>query len=81
MPSGSTICTEMPGSGAQDWYGAEYYAKSPADDPTGPDSGVLRVLRGGSWYFRPFNCRSASRDGNSPDNRINYTGFRLARTP
>ena len=32
-----------------DWYGAEYYATSPADDPTGPDSGYGRVLRGGSW--------------------------------
>ena len=37
-----------------DWYGPEYYAKSLADDPTGPASGNGRVLRGGSWYYRPF---------------------------
>ncbi len=45
-----------------DWYEAEYYAASPADDPTGPDSGVVRVLRGGSWCNSPyFFPRSASR--------------------
>ena len=31
-----------------DWYGAEYYAKSPADDPTGPDSGRWPCP---SWRF------------------------------
>ena len=44
-----------------DWYGAEYYAASPADDPTGPDSGNGRVLRGGSWNDRPYYSRSAFR--------------------
>ena len=44
-----------------DWYGAEYYATSPADDPTGPDSGDVRVLRGGSWYAGPNFARSARR--------------------
>ena len=42
-----------------DWYGAEYYAKSPVDDPTGPDSGDDRVLRGGSWFYGPIVARSA----------------------
>ena len=36
-----------------DWYGADYYATSPVDDPTGPDSGQSRVLRGGSWDCWP----------------------------
>ena len=44
-----------------DWYGAEYYARSPIDDPTGPDSGAVHVLRGGSWFVRPFFSRSATR--------------------
>ena len=39
-----------------DWYGEEYYAKSPIGDPTGPDSGDLRVLRGGSWDRRAVRC-------------------------
>jgi len=64
-----------------DWYGAEYYAKSPADDPTGPDTGAARVLRGGSWDYRPGGSRSAGRGWSWPDDRGNVTGFRVARTP
>lgn len=36
-----------------------------------------RVLRGGSWYHRPANCRSASRDGSDPAARYSNFGFRL----
>lgn len=39
-----------------------------------------RVLRGGGWYGQPVIARSAFRIRNSPNSRINYTGFRLART-
>jgi len=63
-----------------DWYGAEYYAKSPADDPTGPDTGDGRVFRGGSWLNWPYYIRSAGRGRDSPDGRFNDTGFRVART-
>ena len=64
-----------------DWYGDEYYAKSPADDPTGPDAGDVRVLRGGSWAHRPLFTRSAIASGIPPDSRNNFAGFRVARTP
>jgi len=63
-----------------DWYGAEYYAKSPADDPTGPDSGDGRVLRGGSWDSGPIDSRSAKRFGLLPVNRYDTAGFRVLRT-
>jgi formylglycine-generating enzyme required for sulfatase activity len=63
-----------------DWYGAEYYAKSPTDDPTGPDTGDGRVLRGGSWYFGPCDDRSAGRLGDTPGDRGGDRGFRVART-
>jgi formylglycine-generating enzyme required for sulfatase activity len=63
-----------------DWYGAEYYARSPAADPTGPDTGADRVLRGGSWDFGPDDSRSADRDWSTPVNRYYLTGFRVART-
>lgn len=36
-----------------DWYGENYYANSPANNPKGPDAGSLRVLRGGSWLNFP----------------------------
>ncbi len=61
-----------------DWHGA-YYAKSPADDPAGSDSGNVRVLRGGSWVSRPVVARSAMRHWGSPGDRYSYVGFRVAR--
>ena len=63
-----------------DWYGAEYYATSPANNPTGPDSGNDRVLRGGSWGYWPGNARSATRDWNTPGDRGFGAGFRVSRT-
>ena len=51
----------------QDWYDYDYYTESPTSDPTGPNSGSLRVNRGGCWYFNAQYCRSASRDRIMPD--------------
>jgi len=65
----------------QDWYSGSYYAGSPAQDPPGPSSGSLRVLRGGSWLFTAFYARSAIRYYYTPSFRVSYYGFRLARTP
>ncbi len=62
----------------QDWYGGDYYAKSPADDPTGPSSGVDRVLRGGGWSYAAGNCRSAYRGSNTPGLLHNGVGLRIA---
>ena len=53
-----------------DWYGEEYYAKSPVDDPTGPDTGDFRVLRGGFWGGWPNYTRSATRVRDFPVVRI-----------
>jgi formylglycine-generating enzyme required for sulfatase activity len=64
-----------------DWYGDKYYATSPINDPTGPDSGAFRVLRGGSWNDWPVVARSAKRRGHLPVDRSYVTGFRVARTP
>lgn len=64
-----------------DWYGKKYYAKSPADDPTGPGSGDDRVLRGGSWLNGPIWARSAMRIWDSSAYRGSSAGFRVARTP
>jgi len=38
-----------------DWYSATYYEDSPAANPTGPDSGEKKVLRGGNWYQSKYN--------------------------
>ncbi len=64
----------------QDWYGA--YASGAQTNPTGPGSGSGRVLRGGSWSGKiSGNCRASYRNYNSPDNRYDVFGFRVARTP
>jgi formylglycine-generating enzyme required for sulfatase activity len=60
-----------------DWYGPEYYAASPVDDPAGPSSGGGRVRRGGSWSNGPYVTRSASREASGPDRRNYISGFRL----
>jgi len=62
-----------------DWY-ADYPA-GPQTDPVGPATGVLRVCRGGSWFYLAVNCRSARRDHWEPSLRDDYLGLRLARGP
>ena len=59
-----------------DWYGN--YSTSAVTNPQGSDSGLFRVLRGGSWNYSARFCRSANRYIISPLNRDYYYGFRLA---
>ena len=59
-----------------DWYDEGYYAKSPSEDPAGPAEGTLRVVRGGSWDYRPFDARSAFRNKDRPDEEFGNFGFR-----
>ena len=64
-----------------DRWDANYYAKSPANDPVGPDPGMDRVLRGGSLVFgRPDFFRCAYRYGHDPALRSLHDGLRVART-
>ncbi len=63
----------------EDWYGADYYSEGPHVDPTGPENGEYRMLRGGSWYAGANYSRTSHRLAtNSGDQRW---GFRVARTP
>ena len=65
----------------EDWYGRDYYSKSPTSNPKGPGKGTRRVLRGGSWIINARLCRVSSRDYGPPDNRYYYCGFRLVLCP
>ena len=58
-----------------DWFGI--YPNQSLKDPTGPTSGQLRVLRGGSWCNYGRDCRSSYRNDNVPGNRSYYFGFRV----
>jgi formylglycine-generating enzyme required for sulfatase activity len=62
-----------------DWYDREYYSTSPEADPRGPDSGLNRVERGGSWNSGAADCRVASRYGSWPAGGRYTVGFRLVR--
>jgi len=59
-----------------DWFGG--YMDEAVTDPTGPNPGPGRVLRGGSWYGYALYCRSAYRDGDPPDFRDLSIGFRVS---
>jgi formylglycine-generating enzyme required for sulfatase activity len=60
-----------------DWYGGDYYTRSPAVDPKGPASGRYHVLRSGGWYDIAVFCRSAIRLRSRPDDQIGTVGFRV----
>ena len=62
-----------------DWY-APGYGSEQAVDPRGPESGELRVVRGGSYQSgRPW-LRAAARSYDVPARRRSWRGFRCARS-
>lgn len=65
----------------QDWFDRDYYRASPVDDPSGPDSGKERVIRGGSWNAGAALLKSSSRFGVAPDLNGGGLGFRLVWQP
>lgn len=60
-----------------DWYGSDYYGKSPSSNPQGPSSGSDRVLRGGGWGFNARYCRVSDRSSGGPGDWARSFGFRL----
>ena len=62
-----------------DWYRADYYRESPADDPRGPEDGERRVSRGGSWRHHVRWSSPSSRSSLPPSYRYADYGFRVLR--
>ncbi len=60
-----------------DRYGGDYYSVAPINDPQGPSDGLLRVLRGGSWFRYGRYARSAYRHSAHPDATSSDFGFRV----
>jgi formylglycine-generating enzyme required for sulfatase activity len=60
----------------QDWYQGRYDMGGQTDPP-GPQTGEMRVLRGGAWNFGAHSCRAAARLGYSPRGRLLVFGFRV----
>jgi len=61
----------------QDWYSENYYLLSPSENPTGPESGLTRVLKGGAWNGMAISLRAANRFWSFPY-RNDFDGFRCA---
>ncbi len=61
-----------------DWYDKGYYAQNSSRDPRGPEKGSARVVRGGSWVFRPRLTRVSERSRLVPGSRDSNLGFRCA---
>ena len=58
----------------QDRYGP--YADEAATDPKGPETGAVRIIRGGSWADAAQDARSAHRNRYLPEYRFGDLGFR-----
>jgi formylglycine-generating enzyme required for sulfatase activity len=67
-----------------DWYDSKEYARRAGGqviDPKGPDSGEMRVMRGGSWSDDRHGARCACRSGSEQTFFFNNLGFRLVVSP
>ena len=79
-----------------DWYSKDYYAKSAARNPRGPeqkDTGIskffkkyaiwrknTKVLRGGSWVSGEDDLKVTTRFYYSPSYKFDDIGFRCAKS-
>lgn len=62
-----------------DWYTPDYYAHSPARNPTGPEQGEFRVRRGGGAKSLSQDLRVTARASGSPHHYFDgQMGFRCA---
>jgi iron(II)-dependent oxidoreductase len=58
-----------------DWYMKNYYAQTISINPSGPETGELKVIRG-NYHWRGY---VANREKYIPSYSDEYTGFRCAR--
>lgn len=67
-----------------EWCGDWYQKRAPMPgligDPTGAESGVERLLRGGSWNSVPKNVTASYRFRRDPSSREDDAGFRVVRS-
>jgi formylglycine-generating enzyme required for sulfatase activity len=64
-----------------DWYSEDYYKESPKRNPKGPGSGLLKVIRGGSWHSLESDIRVTARGKGGFALKTHGIGFRCARDP
>src|SRR4051812_15036111 len=65
-----------------DWYAPAYYSHAGYLNPQGPEAGLMRIVRGGSWVNSESRyLRCACRHKIPPDSYSYSIGFRVAYTP
>jgi len=64
-----------------DWFDSGYYAVSPDRNPQGPETGIRRASRGGSWRHHIKVARCAARSSIPPQFQYADYGFRVACDP
>ena len=65
-----------------DWYNESHYqqyVEGDTENPTGPDEGQVKVLRGGAWQFGAEATRCAYRNSSAPEAFAAVIGFRVCR--
>jgi sulfatase modifying factor 1 len=60
-----------------DWYDPNYYASSPERNPRGPESGLRKASRGGSWRHQVKVSRCSARSSIPPEFQYADYGFRV----
>lgn len=62
-----------------DWYSPNYYERAQYINPQGPESGLMRIVRGGAWVNSDGRyLRCAYRHKVPPDSYAYSIGFRVA---
>ncbi len=62
-----------------DWFERTYYEHSPAGNPRGPEQGMYRIIRGGSWSSGPRRITVFFRNWVRPNQRTPNLGFRCVK--
>ncbi len=62
-----------------DWIGD--YPSTAQVNPTGPETGREKVIRGGGWHYPQASLRGVARATIAPDKRYNPLGFRCVISP
>jgi len=62
-----------------DWYGRDYYSKSPLSNPQGPELGLEKVIRGGSWASPESSRRIQNVFKAAPQGFYRTVGFRIVK--
>lgn len=81
-PGGTSVYGVMDMAGnayewVADWFAP--YSRGSQTNPTGPDSGQEKIIRGGAWGDDPAHVRTSIRSRLNGDSYLDFIGFRCAR--